>query len=293
MMRSTRRGFTLIELLVVIAIIAILIGMLLPAIQKVRESASRTQCTNHLKQIGLAFHTYHEVNGCLPTAGSGDSGNAPSDRADWGWAYQILPFIEQQPVYDMTDSTQLRKTPIKIYYCPSRRGPEEYNGQAKSDYAGNGGTRASSDGFDGPVIKSRGSKNSFQRGVVRIPSGIPDGVSATLLVGEKLVNRPTMGGTGSDYSDNESWAGPGYGDADIMRGVLANDLSWHTPVQDTWESSPADGGLYYRFGSAHMQRMNAVFCDGSVRSIRYTVNPEVFKAACVRFDNAPFSLEDL
>ncbi|MEQ8838937.1 MAG: DUF1559 domain-containing protein [Lacipirellulaceae bacterium] len=128
-------GFTLVELLVVIAIIGVLVGLLLPAVQAAREAARRTQCQNHLKQIGLAALTFESNNGEYPTLG--DCGWSswfaqydPKDRnyphENWGWAYQILPQLEQQSLYDLRSTQGLAMaseaggSPVPTYHCPSR-----------------------------------------------------------------------------------------------------------------------------------------------------------------------------
>src|SRR5215208_5249310 len=126
--RSPRRAFTLIELLVVIAIIAILIGLLLPAVQKIRESANRLKCQNNMKQLGLALHNFHDTNQAFPASGWTQAGPGNPGGRFVGWRPLTLPFIEQenlQRLYDFNSDWWVgtnpvaAAVPVKTYQCPS------------------------------------------------------------------------------------------------------------------------------------------------------------------------------
>jgi prepilin-type N-terminal cleavage/methylation domain-containing protein len=132
---NARRGFTLVELLVVIAIIGVLVALLLPAVQAAREAARRTQCSNQVRQIGLAMQNHLDALKVFPTGGTAPHPKVAdymvngrprtAERQGLGWAYQILPYLEQNAVHNLTTVEQMENTSINLYFCPSRRPPTQ------------------------------------------------------------------------------------------------------------------------------------------------------------------------
>jgi prepilin-type N-terminal cleavage/methylation domain-containing protein/prepilin-type processing-associated H-X9-DG protein len=323
--RRNRPGFTLIELLVVIAIIAILIGLLLPAVQKIREAAARMSCSNNLHQIGLAMHNYHDTNGTLPP-----------DRIAMGWptwAVLLLPYIERDNLYKLWNIQKRyyeQNGPVgsvndpcpynvKTYFCPTRRSvptspsaafPKAADlapggaprGGGMSDYANCGGTN----GSDGALVEASGwissPPNLNLDSLSPIPplgtlclsfrsqtnfASISDGLSNTLLVGEKFIIPADLPGSGTDGSVYSS----GNGQENTFRRFVGNNGAKPAVLRPlvTGTTDPgrdANGSLWAdkAFGSWHSGVVNFAFCDGSVKALPASIDINTLQLLGVRND---------
>jgi prepilin-type N-terminal cleavage/methylation domain-containing protein len=297
---TQRAGFTLIEVLVVIAIIAILMGLLLPAVQQAREAARRTQCKNHLKQMGVALHNFHDAYRRFPTGGTtpwdwnnpqGLESPGYPDQGP-GWAFQILPFVEMDQlkkgaVHGQPATTDLiERTGMTIYFCPSRRSNANQAGRYLMDYAS--ATPADSpnswDQFWYGEIWTI-PKNVRYRGIIvrggdrRVSrfKDIRDGTAYTLAIGEKWL-KPSNYDTG-DWHDDRGWT-DGW-DPDIVR------YTGFRPVKDA--QSTGYGWEGYQFGSAHEGIVHFVMGDGAVRGINISLDATLFNNLGSRDDGKDVS----
>lgn len=304
------RAFTLIELLVVVAIIGVLIALLLPAVQKGREAANRISCANNLKQIGLAIHNYHSSAGVLPStrhdwqlAGSVPPGPWPTGT----WATYLMPYIEENNLVAQWNPTEtyynqpvaaVRETPVKLFFCPSRRtagssglskngdNPEWTTGPhvsgALSDYAVCAGDPSGvKDHFDASPPSNGAFRACFQQGLpYRAPpsfNDIPDGLSNTLFAGEKHVPLTRFGqGTWDNSVYNHDYRNNIYRKAGPGRKLVANpaDVS----------SASAES-----FGGYHPGTCQLLLGDGSVRAVRISIDETTLGKLANRMDGETFS----
>ncbi len=297
-----RRGFTLIELLVVIAIIGILVGLLLPAVQKVREAAARAQCKNNLKQMGLAFHNYHATTGSFPPGftSRATATDGPGLGPGWGWSAYLLPYLEQDNLYrridfgrDIADpvNAPARQTSLRIFLCPSdspgglTTTVRDGSGNpicevAFGNYVGMAGVYEVS----GYPDTSNGSPGVLLRNSAVRVTDITDGSSNTLFVGERA-----WLWQGKVRSPATTWVGA------VTNAIVPQTLNPALGVEAggvmvlTNSGTAAEGRVpnnpYDHVEDAcsnHPQGVNFLFGDGSVRSIQNSISPAAWAGSATR-----------
>jgi len=274
--RYARSAFTLIELLVVIAILAILIGLILPAVQKVREAAARMSCQNNLKQIGLAFHNHHDTYQFFPTGGwdwdtpptyvNGNPAVGAEQKA--GWGFQILPFIEGDNAWrggaapdDLGKALVALAAVHKVFFCPSRRSPQTVIYSYPGYLGGVSATHALCD-YAASNLEGTGVVKRYEPNRI---ADVTDGTTYTAMVGDKRLNLANLGKAPAD--DNEGYT----------CGWNEDTIRWtnQRPAPDFIGDPSLYGGKL--FGSSHPGRFNMVFADASVRSVSYSVSQAVFQ----------------
>ncbi len=307
-MSKRRLGFTLIELLVVIAIIAILISLLLPAVQQAREAARRTQCKNNLKQIGVALHNYHDTHrvlppGWVPLPQPPNPLESSTAASSWAWSVFLLPMLDQAPLYDAlrVGSTSIPPPPSAVnpvagvndvalpaFVCPSDASPDRTDwggtnfattesGYHKSNYGGCMGAvgHLTLTGWNNPFYgKSRGTFGPASSTRFR---DLTDGFSSSTIVGETGGPKAKSGGS-PDVAPATCWMR-----AQWLSSLAApnNILSSDAVVRMQWSflSPPMNSSThpYERFGSQHEGGAQFLLADGAVRFISENVNPLLFE----------------
>lgn len=283
------RGFTLIELLVVIAIIAILIALLLPAVQQAREAARRSTCKNNLKQMGVAFHNYHETHRTFPPGwidGNLALGNAAEEANKNGlsWATMLLPFMDQAPLYNQvgTETNNFTMnwhigysgaaipsatTPIAIFNCPS-----DPMGGVNTDKGGFGKSNYATERFVVGVNKKLQMRD------------FTDGTTNTILVGEVRTQDETgatgsCGGTACDEFTGKLWIGARTASWGWEAGLQAEDvyfIGYNTP-SDFINGGARTVADRFALSSTHVGGVHIMLADGSVRFLSENIDTQTYE----------------
>jgi prepilin-type N-terminal cleavage/methylation domain-containing protein/prepilin-type processing-associated H-X9-DG protein len=274
--RTNRIAFTLIELLVVIAIIAVLTGLLLPAVQKVRDAAARMQCQNNMKQIGLAVHNYHDAFQVLPSGylASGPYVDGSTDTAPgWGWGALLLPFAEQGNLYSQfnlgqpVQNSPAIRTPVKIFACPADLVPP--GGFAVTDASWSTiclvapSSYAACCGGGVSTTAATGNGAFYRNSQVRL-TDITDGTSSTILVEERAfanVQGTWVGAISGGYCNQGEF------NPSAVPGKLGQGAADLVLVHAGTNNAPTGRNLDDA-SSKHTAGSNFLFGDGSVHFIR-------------------------
>ena len=291
-MSHARRGFSLVEVLVVIAVVGVVCAMLLPAVMAAREASRRLQCLNHLRQVGLALHQYHDSAGSLPMGYVAGPSPDPLETAPgWGWAALVLPSLDQAPLYQSANfdlpveapaNHTARITALDVYTCPSDRDSGPYSvvrdgGAPIGEFFTNSYAACYGAGLEIDDAPDQGN-GLFRRNLVVDFAAITDGLSTTIAVGERgacLIRTPWAGVPSrglSVFSDNSTIAGYG----SIGRGaelVMAHADKININGEGT---GPAD------FYSPHTGGADFLFGDGSARFVKQSIDLRVYHALCTR-----------
>ncbi len=269
------QGFTLIELLVVIAIIAVLVSLLLPAVQSAREGARRCQCANNLMQLGLAVQNYESAHEVLPPGVVNDTGpikNLPQGY-HFGWLTQVLPYFEQKNVYNHLDgkssiysanNSTVRGVSIRTLMCPSDPMGRVGSGKlAVSSYAG------CHHDVESPIAADN--KGVFFLNSSVRSEDIPDGRSCTIFIGEKLVMSNELGWASGTRSTLRNTGNVPNVERTLLKATAANKKNGTVEKGGLAISDPVGG-----FSSRHPGGANFAFGDGSIRFVKNSVDAKVF-----------------
>ena len=299
MSRQRKRGFTLIELLVVIAIIAILVALLLPAVQQVREAARKSQCQDHMHNFAVALHDYESSFKRFPPGwvGAGGGQHDMMGNNGFAWGTFVLPFIEQKPLYSQLNTrlsildpanAPLLRTPLDVFICPSDPQEETWEIEeegspgtvlvrlASANYVGVFGSGPDQPGgieledceddydTNGPGSQCRGNGLLYHNSAVRM-ADITDGTSNTFAVGERLTTP-----FGTQLKHNSTWSGVVPEGEEAFARVLG--LTDHTPNSNNSLTPHLDD-----FSSHHHGGAQFATCDGRVVFISENVNHDVYQ----------------